>query len=114
MTCAEIKYLLAIKSLSLANPSVKLVEIANEMEYSRASVSKMIDNFEVKGLVRRNSDKTASFTPNGSRVAEEYFNAYLRVKDFLLTRFACGENVASKDAKNILSALSPVNLKQLF
>jgi len=114
MSSAEIKYLLAIFALSFGKDAVKSVEIANDLEYSRASVSKMIDNLQYKGILMRNCDKTVSFTQNGERIAQKYCGAFFKVKDFLIKTFDCHENVATKDAVKIVSDLSDQILNKLI
>ena len=113
MSASEIKYLIAIFNLTLGRQSVKPVDIAAALEYSRASVSRMLDQFEIKGIVLRNKDKTISFTGKGEETASRYYRAYLKVKDSLTGRFCCNENIASKDAVRILSNLSPANFDKL-
>ncbi|MBQ9715522.1 MAG: hypothetical protein IJV77_03855 [Clostridia bacterium] len=113
MSSAEVKYLLTIFNLSFGKQGVRPVDIADELEYSRASVSKMVDNLQYQGILTRNKDKSVSFTQKGEVVAQKYCNAFCKVKNFLIKTFDCHENVATKDAIKIVSVLSEQIINKL-
>lgn len=114
MSAAKIKYLLTIFNMSASDGRVKPVDIAAAMEYSRASVCKMIDIFVVEGLLTKNIDRTVALTAKGESEAKRYYTAYIKVKNLLLDIFSCNENLASKDAVSILSCLSKANFQKLL
>lgn len=80
LTANQIRYLLTVKRLDETKHVIKSVDIANELNISRASVHKMLKLLKKLNYIKQEHYGTLDITPSGSRVANEYLDKYNQVK----------------------------------
>ena len=85
LTGNQIRYLLTIADLSKKKHIVRSVDVAREMDYSRASVHKMLQSLKEMGLVEHDYYSSLKLTPGGSRMAGRYLKKYQYIKETLDT-----------------------------
>ena len=83
LTGNQIRYLLTISDLSKNKHIVRSVDVAREMDYSRASVHKMLQSLKEMGLVEQDYYSSLKLTPAGSRLAGKYMKKYDFIKETL-------------------------------
>ena len=85
LTGNQIRYLLTISDLSKKKHIVRSVDVAREMDYSRASVHKMLQSLKEMSLVEHDYYSSLKLTPSGSRMAGKYLKKYQFIKETLDT-----------------------------
>ena len=105
-------YLETILMLSKSNPSVRSIDIAHELGYSKPSVSIAMKKLRESGLIVVDENGHIRLTEEGLSIAEEMYERHT-----LLTRYftAIGvpEDIAAEDACKIEHALSEVTFEKL-
>ncbi|MBQ8419536.1 MAG: metal-dependent transcriptional regulator [Clostridia bacterium] len=98
-------YLETILLLKNKNSEVHAVDVAAELDYSRASVSRAMKRLEDKGYIEvvRNVIK---FTPDGELLAKNVYERHYTIKKILLL-LGADEELAERDACRIEHAVSP-------
>ena len=98
-------YLETILLLKNKNSEVHAVDIAAELDYSRASVSRAMKRLEDKGYIEvvRN---VINFTPDGELLAKNVYERHHTIKKMLLL-LGADEELAERDACKIEHAVSP-------
>ena len=88
LTGNQIRYLLAIKKLNDNKHVVKSVDVANELNYSRASVHKMLTTLKDMNIITQKHYGYIYLTSYGSRTANDCLkkvkktlNPVVKVKD---------------------------------
>lgn len=98
-------YLETILLLQNRMGQVRSIDIANEMNFSKPSVSVAMKNLREKGYVTVASDGYISFTERGRERAENVFDRHNTLAE-LLIRIGVSEATAKKDACKIEHDLS--------
>lgn len=80
--CA-MRYLLAIYALSRGQHALRSVQIARELEVSRASVAKMLKVLGQEGLVAKEYYSNVCLTPKGAQIAGALYAQYPAAFAFL-------------------------------
>ena len=83
MTSANIRYLLAIKSLHDAGRPVRGVRLASMLAVRKSSVHSMLEVFLSRGWIEKSADGQIRFTEQGLDVAERYQAYYDRLRAVL-------------------------------
>jgi len=83
LTGNQIMYLLTIKKLSMEKHVIKSVDVAREMNYSRASVHKMLRSLKNLNYIEQERYSTIKITASGSRMASAYLKKYKVIEDTL-------------------------------
>lgn len=98
-------YLETILLLKKKNSDVHAVDIAAELDYSRASVSRAMKRLEEKGYIEivRN---VISFTELGEKTAKDVYERHHAIKKILLM-LGADEALAERDACRIEHVVSP-------
>ena len=98
-------YLETILLLKNKNSEVHAVDVAAELDYSRASVSRAMKRLEDKGYIEvvRN---VINFTPEGELLAKYVYERHHTIKKILLL-LGADEALAERDACRIEHAVSP-------
>ncbi|MBQ8849487.1 MAG: metal-dependent transcriptional regulator [Clostridia bacterium] len=98
-------YLETILLLKNKNSEVHAVDVAAELDYSRASVSRAMKRLEDKGYIEvvRN---VINFTPDGELLAKNVYERHHTIKKMLLL-LGADEELAERDACRIEHAVSP-------
>ena len=72
----QIMYLLTIKKISNSKHVIRSVDVASQMEYSRASIHKMLGTLKKLKLIDQEYYGSIKLTSLGSRVANAYQKKY--------------------------------------
>lgn len=90
-------YLETILILEKRNGIARSVDIANELNFSRASVSRAVSLLKSSGYIEIGNINQIVLTESGRKIAEKIYEKHCMLKDFLVT-IGVSEDVASEDA----------------
>lgn len=90
-------YLEAILILEKRNGIARSVDVANELNFSKPSVSRAVSVLKDSGLVTIGNINQLVLTPEGRKVAERIYDRHCTIKSFLMNIGVC-EGTASEDA----------------
>ncbi|MGM9646638.1 MAG: metal-dependent transcriptional regulator [Eubacteriales bacterium] len=105
-------YLEAILRLSRTQTSVRSVDVAAELGFSKPSVSVAMKHLREGGLVVTESDGSLKLTPAGLAVAEQVWERH-SVLTSLFTRLGVSPEVARADACKIEHDLSQETFEKI-
>ena len=92
---------------------IRVTDIANKMNCSKAGVNKAINSLKEKGLVNYEAYGDIELTDEGKKLAKKVIEAYDITYVFLKDVVGVEESRASQDAENIKSAISDDTLNDL-
>ena len=81
---SEENYLETILILGEDGTPVRSIDIVNELDYSRPSVSVAMKNLREKGYVEVDPDGYISLTEEGRKIAESTYDRHLLFSDWLI------------------------------
>ena len=81
---SEENYLETILVLSEEGNQVRSIDIVNELDYSRPSVSIAMKNLREKGYIEINPDGYIVLTENGRMIAESIYDRHVLFSDWLI------------------------------
>lgn len=93
-------YLEAILILNEQMPVVRSVDIAEKMEYSKASISVAVKNLKEKKYIDISNEGFITLTPSGEKIASEIYERH-RVISNLLIQIGVNPKIASEEACKI-------------
>lgn len=99
-------YLETILILQHRNGMVRSVDIANELGFSKPSVSIFMKNLRENGYIVMASDGYITLTPSGRAIAETIYERHTLLSDWL-TRLGVDPKIAAEDAcrmEHVISA----------
>ncbi len=105
-------YLETILILKIKNPFVRSIDIANELGFSKPSVSVAMKNLRENGYVAVDDAGNISLTEKGSRIAETIYERHKLISD-LLIRLGVNEKTAVEDACRIEHVISPESFEAI-
>ncbi|MDR2733698.1 MAG: metal-dependent transcriptional regulator [Spirochaetota bacterium] len=77
-------YLETIHVLSLKGIKVRSIDIVNELEYSKPSVSVAMKNLRTQGCVAVDDDGAITLTAKGRKIAETMYERHVAISDWLI------------------------------
>ena len=98
-------YLETIYVLIKRNGNVRSIDIANELEYSKPSVSVAMKNLRENGYIEVSTDGLITLTDKGQGVADKMFERHTILSDFLIS-LGVDEKTAAEDACKIEHVIS--------
>ncbi len=98
-------YLEAILSLRLRNGTVRSVDIANELNYTKPSVSVAMKKLRESGYIRMDETGLISLLPPGEEIAQRVYERHRLLTD-LFIRLGVRPDQAATDARTVEHALS--------
>lgn len=98
-------YLEAILVLKQQNGSVRAIDIAHHLGFSRPSVSIAMKNLRDGGYISVSPDSLISLTAKGAEIAEKVYERHQILTDFLC-HLGVPDDIARADACRIEHALS--------
>lgn len=98
-------YLEAILKIGKEKGSVRSIDIANELCFSKASISVAMKNFREEGYINMDADGLITLTDKGKAVAERVYERH-EVIASLLIAIGVDEQVAYEDSCKIEHDLS--------
>lgn len=105
-------YLETILMIQQKKGSVRAVDIANELSFSKASVSVAMKNLRENGYIFVEQSGNITLLDKGREIAESVFEKH-KVISALLTRLGVPPEIATKDACRIEHVLSPETFQAL-
>ena len=81
---SEENYLETILVLSEEGSQVRSIDIVNELDYSRPSVSVAMKNLREKGYIEINADGYIMLTDDGRKIAESIYERHILFSDWLI------------------------------
>ncbi len=108
-------YLETILVLKERNGCVRAVDIANELNFSKPSVSKAMSVLKEAGHVKVDRLNQILLTETGREIAEKIYERHLILTEYLVS-LGVDEEIASKDAckiEHIISVESFEKIKEL-
>lgn len=105
-------YLETILILSQRQPAVRSIDIANEMGFSKPSVSIAMKHLRENGYVVVDEDGHLKLTPSGLAVAAKIYERHTVISD-MLTRLGVDPKIAAEDACRIEHVISSESFEAL-
>lgn len=105
-------YLETILILSKQLPVVRAIDISEELEYSKPSVSRAIKLLVTDEYISLDKNKFITLTKKGQTVAEKIFDRH-KVLTCALKSIGVGEDIAAEDACKIEHVISDETFKKL-
>lgn len=94
-------YLETILLLKEKNGIVRSIDIANELSYSKASVSRAMSNLKKEELIIMEKNGSIIFTDKGYKEALNIYNRHKLLTKFLMETLDIDEDLASENACRI-------------
>ena len=98
-------YLESIYVLRKSKTDVRSVDIAEHMNYSRASVSRGVGLLKKQGLIEMDGEGYITLTDEGSKTAEKIFERHTVISKMLVS-IGIDEETAAEDACRIEHVIS--------
>jgi Mn-dependent DtxR family transcriptional regulator len=98
-------YLETILILSKRNPSVRSIDIANELDYKKSSISVAMKNLRENGYIHVDSDGHITLTEQGYKVAAMIYERHTLLSKWLVM-LGVDEATAAEDACKIEHVIS--------
>ena len=98
-------YLETILMLSLKNPMVRSIDIVNELEYTKPSVSIAMKNLRENGCIEMDSDGYITLTTKGKDIAESVYEKHKLLTQWLMF-LGVDKITAAEDACKIEHVIS--------
>lgn len=93
-------YLETILLLKSRQPSVRSIDIATELDYSRPSVSRAVNLLQTAGLITVEKSGEINFTETGKKKALEIYERHSVITE-VLVKLGASEEVAEDNACRI-------------
>lgn len=105
-------YLETILMLSQKHPYVRSIDIANELNFSKPSVSVAMRNLRTSGHILVDNNGHISLTESGRRIAETIYERHTVISTLLMQLGVC-EETALDDACRIEHVISSESFEAL-
>ncbi len=92
--------------------SVRSIDIAKEMNFSRPSVSVALHNLEKEEYISIESDQTIKLLPKGAEIAKTIYERHTVLTEFF-EQIGVKSSIASEDACKIEHDISPESFKAI-
>ena len=107
------EYLKTMYILNIKNQEIRVTDIANEMNISKPSVNKAINNLKEEGLINYETYGKIELTPSGEDLAKKILEAYDIVYVFLKDVVGLQEENARNEAEKIKSTMEDNTINKL-
>lgn len=105
-------YLETILVLKNRRGEVRSIDIANEMNFSRPSVSHAMKQFRENGLIVMDESGYIELTESGKEIAERIYERHTLISEFLIA-LGVEEEIAKEDACRMEHAISEESFSKL-
>ena len=106
-------YLETILLLEMRNGTVRAVDIANELGYSKPSVTRAMGVLKKAGLVDQELYGTIQLIEAGRKRANEIYDRHVLIKEFLMTVLSLDARTAETDACRIEHIVSQTTIDRI-
>lgn len=107
------EYIKTMYILKQKNGNIRVTDIAEKMNCSKASVNKAINNLKENGLVNYESYGTIEITPEGEDLAQKILESYDIVFLFLKDVLGMEYEKAEEEAENMKTSMSDETINKL-
>lgn len=104
-------YIETIYLLKKRNGSVRSVDVATELNFSRPSVSRAVGILKDNGLLTVEADGELTLTEEGLKTAKGVYEKHTNLTKFLMITAGVNETIAETDACRIEHIISPETFK---
>ena len=98
-------YLETILALSLKGNPVRSIDIVNELEYSKPSVSVAMKNLRTRGYIIMDDEGFITLTAKGRKIADSMYERHVAISDWLVF-LGVDKKTALQDACKMEHAMS--------
>ena len=105
-------YLETILVLSEQLPVVRSIDIANEMNFKKSSISVAMKNLRTNGYIKVNDTGFITLTETGKEIAERIYERHEFFRKWLIA-LGVDEQIASEDACRMEHYMSPDSFKAI-
>ena len=105
-------YLVTILILQKRNPEVRSIDIANEMNFSKPSVSRAVSILKSGGFIEIDKNGYITLTEIGLETAERIYERHLVISEWLVS-IGVDSKTAAEDACKIEHDISAVSFQKL-
>lgn len=105
-------YLETILVLSERNANVRSIDIVNELEFSKPSVSVAMKNLRQQKYITVDENGHIHLTASGKKLAESVYERHTLITAFL-TKIGVPADIAAEDACRVEHVLSPETFEAL-
>ena len=102
-------YLETILVLKERNGNVRAIDIANELEFSKPSVSVAMKNLRTNGYIQVDDSGSINLLPEGEKIAREVYEKHTLLTQYLINLGVPAE-IAAEDACRIEHVISDNSL----
>ncbi|MBQ8435754.1 MAG: metal-dependent transcriptional regulator [Oscillospiraceae bacterium] len=106
-------YLETILLLMKKMGNVRSVDIANELGYSKPSISRAVGILRENGYITVDESGHIGFTGEGLKLAESIYERHITIKKFFIEVLGVSEKAAEQDACKIEHILSEESYEKL-
>ena len=107
------EYLKTMYILKIRDKEIRVTDIAKEMNISKPSVNKAINNLKEKGYINYETYGKIELTQNGENLAKKILEAYDIIYIFLKDVIGIDELNSKREAEKIKSTLDDTTINQL-
>lgn len=104
-------YIETIYLLKKKKGSVRSIDVANELNFSRPSVSRAVGILKEDGLLTVEADGELVLTEMGLKKAKSVYEKHTNLTKFLMLTAGVNEDIAETDACRIEHIISPETFK---
>lgn len=105
-------YLEAILMIQLEKGSVRSIDVAHHLSFSKPSVSRAVSLLRENGYILMNRDGLLELTPAGRKIAETIYERHILLSSWL-TSLGVPSDIAAEDACKMEHDISPVTFQKL-
>lgn len=105
-------YLETILILSQNGNPVRSIDIVNELDYTKPSVSVAMKNLRLSGYISVNHDGYITLTQSGLKVAETMYERHMLISDWLIF-LGVDKKIAVNDACRMEHVMSEESFKAI-
>lgn len=99
-------YLETILMLQKKNGSVRSIDVANELQYTKASISRAMSILKKAGYIIMEEGGNLILTEKGYETANKIYERHELITEFLIISLGIDEETAAKDACRIEHVIS--------
>ena len=106
-------YLETILLLMRKNGGVRSIDIANELNYSKASISRAVGILKESNYISVDGSGQITFTEEGQKRAEAVYDRHITIKSFLKDIVGISSETAERDACKIEHIISDESFEKI-
>lgn len=106
-------YLETIYVLKKKQGYVRSVDVANELGFSKPSISRAMSILKNDGYITIESSGNIQLTEKGTELAKSVYERHTVITEFFIKKLGVSEEIAEKDACRIEHIISPETFEQI-